>query len=281
MSLRHTAERAFVKAFSHPAPSRLTGRLADLRLPPPLMRAVMRTYIRAYGVDMQEVAEPLSSFRSFNEFFTRKLRDGARPVDARPDVVVSPADSNVVTIGRIPADGRLDQVKDRTYALRELLADDDDAARFASGTHAILYLSPSMYHRVHCPVDGRVVGWRHVPGRLFPVNTLAVRHVESLFAINERLVVLIESETFGLVAAVLVGAANVGRITLAFSDLATNMGRPAVAVRPQPPLPIGRGDELGAFNLGSTVVLLTATELDPLVPANTFVKMGQAIWKRR
>jgi phosphatidylserine decarboxylase len=279
MGLKHSAERAFVRVFSSPRPSRAVGRLADLELPGPLMRAVMRAYIGFYGVDMKEVEAPLASFKSFNEFFTRRLKDGARPVDARPEVLVSPSDSRVVTIGRIPEDGRLHQVKDKTYSLRQLLGDDADAARFSRGVHAILYLSPSMYHRVHCPVDGRVVGWRHIPGRLFPVNDIAVRQVDSLFAVNERLVVMIESETFGPVAAVLVGAANVGRITLAFSDLATNMGQPAVDVRPEKPLPIRRGDDLGAFNLGSTVVLLAAAELEPLVPPGTFVKMGAPLWR--
>jgi phosphatidylserine decarboxylase len=279
MGLKHAAERAFVRAFSNPGPSRAVGRLADLQLPGPLMRAVMRAYIGFYKVDMSEVQDPLASFRSFNQFFTRQLRDGARPVDARPEVLVSPADSRLVTVGDIPADGRVAQVKGKTYSVRDLLGTDADAARFDRGSHAILYLSPSMYHRVHSPVDGRIVGWRHLAGRLFPVNEMAVRHVESLFAINERVVVMMETERFGSVAAVLVGAANVGRITLAFTDLATNMGKPEVAVTPGTPLPIRRGDELGAFNLGSTVVLLSTAKLEPLVPEGSFVKMGAPLWR--
>jgi phosphatidylserine decarboxylase len=279
MGLKHAAERAFVRAFSNPGPSRVMGRLADLEPPGPLMRAVMRAYIGFYGVDMSEVKDPLASFRSFNQFFTRQLKDGARPVDPRPDVLVSPSDSRLVTVGDIPASGQVEQVKGKTYSVGELLGDPADAARFDRGSHAILYLSPSMYHRVHSPVDGHIVGWRHVAGRLFPVNEMAVRHVESLFAINERLVVMMETERFGTVAAVMVGAANVGRITLAFSDLATNMGKPAVAVKPEAPLPIRRGDELGAFNLGSTVVLLSTAKLEPLVPQGSFVKMGAPLWR--
>lgn len=280
MGMKDAAERLFVRIFSSPRASRVTGRLADARVPKVLLGPVMRAYIRAYRVDMAEVEAPLSSFDTFNAFFTRRLRPGARPIAVEPDVLVSPCDSRVVTIGRIPADGRLEQVKGRTYGLRELLADDEAVARFTHGVHAILYLSPSMYHRVHVPVDGGIVGWRHVPGRLYPVNDVAVRQVEGLFAVNERLVVHLDSAGFGPVAAVLVGAANVGRITLAFSDLATNSGQPAVAVRPPEPIPVRRGDELGAFNLGSTVVLLAAAELDPIVEPGRLVRMGEPLWRR-
>jgi phosphatidylserine decarboxylase len=280
--VRTFGERGFVRLAAMPTISNTMARLADARLPPSVLRRLIKGYIRAYRVDMSEVAEPLESFPTFNHFFTRRLRAGARPVAAEAGVVVSPADSKVSSIGSLPREGRLDQIKGRSYKVEALLGSAEDAAAFAAGVHSTLYLSPSMYHRVHSPVDGRIVCWRYIPGRLYPVNSLAVRHVPGLFAVNERVSVLIETPDHGRVAVVLVGAANVGRISLAFSTLMTNTGGAAVHEVPETPIPIARGDELGAFNLGSTVVLLIA---DPrLEPASglepgELVRMGQPLFR--
>jgi len=275
-------ERALATAVSAPLLSRATGWLSDRRLPSGILATLIRGYARLYGVDLSEAAVPVEAHRTFNEFFTRRLRAGARPVDGATGTVVSPSDSRLSQIGAVPADGRLEQVKGRTYGLDALLGSPGAGEPFRRGLHATLYLSPAMYHRVHSPVAGRVVGWRYVPGRLFPVNGPAVRSVPGLFARNERVVVFIEAEDHGPVAAVLVGAANVGRITLAFTDLVTNTGGPPVHVEPSTPIPLARGDELGVFNLGSTVVLLVA---DPdLVPAGpppgALVRAGEALWRR-
>jgi phosphatidylserine decarboxylase len=279
--VRGGGERAFVRALSSPALSRQMGRLADARLPRPLLRALLRAYVRAYRVDLSEAALPLEGYETFNAFFTRRLREGARPVPADPGLIVSPTDSRLQSLGRVPAGARLDQIKGRSYAVEALLGDAQEAAAFTGGVHATLYLSPGMYHRVHFPVDGRVVAWRYLPGRLYPVNAMAVRHVEGLFTVNERVVVTIDSDDVGPVAVVLVGAANVGRMTLSFAALATNAGAPPVAVRLAQPLPVRRGDELGAFNLGSTVVLLAADpRLEPAgVREGDIVRMGQALFR--
>lgn len=279
---RDIGERVFVRAVSSPRMSRVTASLADLRVPGPLLRTLVRAYIRAYGVDMSEAAEPLASFPTFNAFFTRRLRAGARPICADADTVVSPCDSRVHLIGTMPEDGRLEQIKGRTYSLSALLGSEEDARTFAKGVHATLYLSPSMYHRVHSPVDGLIRAWRYVPGRLFPVNGLAIRHVDSLFAVNERVSILIDSPEFGPVAVIMVGAANVGRMSLSFADLVTNSGQPGALSRPPAPVPIARGQELGAFNLGSTVVLLVAEPLLQAagITAGQFVPMGSPLWRR-
>jgi len=138
-----------------------------------------------------------------------------------------------------------------------------------------------MYHRVHSPVDGRIVAWRYVPGLLFPVNGMGVRSVPGLFTRNERVVVLIETEGHGRVAVVLVGATNVGRIQLAFTELETNRGRAAGSFAPPLPIPVRRGDELGVFNLGSTVVLLLPDpRLEPTFERGSLVRVGQALWRR-
>lgn len=277
-----SAARGLVlRALSVPWLSRCTGRLADLRVPGPLLRAGIRAYSRFYSVDWSEVAEPLKAFPTFNAFFTRRLREGVRPV-AKDASVVSPSDSRLSVLGAIPADGRLEQIKGRSYSIEALLGSAEDAALFREGVYATLYLSPSMYHRVHSPVDGRILSWRYLPGRLFPVNDVAVRSVDGLFTVNERVAVFIDTEALGPVAVVLVGATNVGRISLAFTDLVTNVGRPAARMDAPSPIPIARGGELGAFNLGSTVVLLVAkAALRPAGPSpGDLVRMGQALWQR-
>jgi len=279
---RRGAERMFATAVSPPRLSRLAGWLADLRLPAPVLVPVIRAWSRVYGADLSEAARPIEAFRTFNAFFTRALRDGARPIDDGPGVVASPSDSRLSDRGAVPVDGRLEQVKGEGYSLEALLGSPEEAELFAHGLHATLYLSPGMYHRVHAPVDGHIVGWRYIPGRLFPVNRLAVRSVPGLFTRNERVVVFLEAEGLGPVAVVLVGATNVGRITLGFTDLSTNAGAAAVRADPPAPIPVRRGDELGVFNLGSTVVLLVADSA--LAPADVspgaLVRMGEALWRR-
>jgi phosphatidylserine decarboxylase len=279
---RDAWERLFVQAASWRRVSRATAHLADLRLPGPLLRPLLRAYVRAYGVDLSVAAEPLESHRTFNSFFTRRLTASARPVAPEPDVVVAPADARLQSAGPVPEDGRLEQIKGRSYPLEALLGGAQEAAIFRRGVYATLYLSPAMYHRVHSPIDGRICAWRYIPGRLFPVNPMAVRRVDGLFTVNERVVVRIDSDVFGPMAVVLVGAANVGRISLAFDGVVTNSGLPPTAVRPREPLPIARGEELGVFNLGSTVVLLAADASLRLAGAavGDLVRFGQALWRR-
>lgn len=280
--LRERAERLLVRALGNPALSRLVARLAELRLPGPLLRGLIRAYVRAYRVDLAEAAEPLEAYPTFNAFFTRRLREGVRPVAIDAGLVVCPCDSRLKSLGRVPPEGRLEQVKGRDYSLAALLGDPAEAEAFARGVHATLYLSPSMYHRVHSPVDGVIRSLRYMPGRLYPVNALSVRTVEGLFTINERVAVLMEADGLGEVALVMVGATNVGRMTFTFADLATGAGGPAASARFAPPVPVRRGDELGTFNLGSTVVLLAADGmLEPAgVAPGDLVRMGQALWRR-
>jgi phosphatidylserine decarboxylase len=275
-------DRAFAEASSLPAMSRAMAWAADLRLPRPVLRAVIRAYVRGFGVDLSDVALPIDRFPTLNAFFTRALRDGARPIALDPDVLVSPADALVHDAGPVPVSGRLDQVKGRRYGLGALLGDESEAAPFLRGVYATLYLSPRDYHRVHFPADGQVVRWRHLPGRLYPVNRPAVRSVDGLFAKNERITIHLETERFGPIAVVMVGAANVSRITLPFApDPGPFRGRSPGLVVPREPIPVRRGDELGVFNLGSTVVLLAADRrLAPVRPlAGDHVVMGSELFR--
>ena len=279
MAIGDPFRRIWLRALSRPGLSRAMAALADRRPPRFLLDPFLRLYSRGYGVDLTEASEPLTAYASFNAFFTRRLRAGARPLDADPFAVLSPCDARVSTLGPVPADGRVDQVKGRTYPLRALLGG-AEAEEFAGGAQATLYLSPAMYHRVHAPVSGAIRSWRYLPGRLYPVNDLAVRMVDGLFVLNERVAIVIDSPVFGPVAVVMVGATNVGRITLAFDGLVTNARLPATAVRPATPLPVARGDEIGTFNLGSTVVLLLARPPGAAqVAAGDLIRMGQALWR--
>jgi phosphatidylserine decarboxylase len=278
---RETLERLAATAVSWPLLSRITGRLSDLRLPAAVLAPAIRAYARAFGADLAEAALPPEAYPSFDAFFTRRLREGARPIAGGEGVVVSPSDSWLSAVGPIPGHGRLEQVKGASYSIEALLGSAEDAAPFHRGAHATLYLSPAMYHRVHSPVDGRVVAWRCVPGRLFPVNAVGVRSVPGLFTRNERVALFVDTDAHGPVAMVLVGAANVGRMSLAFADLVTNRGRPGGLTVPAEPVALTRGDEIGAFHLGSTVVLLLADPgLAPAATAGDLVRVGQALWRR-
>ena len=195
--VRAFGERGFVRLAAMPSISNAMARLADARLRPPILRRLINGYIRVYRVDMSEVAEPVELFPTFNHFFTRRLRAGARKVARGEGVVVAPADSRVSAVGSLPRAGRLDHIKGRSYEVEALLGSKEDAAAFAAGVHATLYLSPSMYHRVHSPVDGHGSSRGATSRTPLPRHALAVRHVPGLFAVNERVVVVIETREHG------------------------------------------------------------------------------------
>src|SRR5260221_8963537 len=154
---------------------RAVGRLADTRLPPPVARAVVGLYSRVYGVSLDECAEK-SGWSSFDAFFTRKLREGVRPIDRDPRTVLSPADGRIESMGRVDETGVF-LVKGRPYAVEELVGDGGEARRFLGGAGCVVYLSPRDYHRVHAPVSGKIHRIRSMPGDYFPVNAIGMRHV--------------------------------------------------------------------------------------------------------
>ncbi len=245
--------------------SRSFGRIADLRLPPPLRRPVLGSFARAVGIDVSEAGQPLEAYGSLNEFFVRRLRPGLREWPDDPAVAGSPVDGVMGQLGRVEA-GRLLQAKGRWYSAAELLEDAEEARRFEGGSFATIYLSPRHYHRIHTPCSGLIRLARHVPGALLPVNAPSVAHVADLFARNERLLCYLDGP-LGRVAVAAVGAYNVGRISAAFDPLwnAAPGDRRGVTNRPRaegdvrrydPPVRVRQGDEIMAFHLGSTVVLL-------------------------
>src|SRR5829696_1051624 len=193
--------------------SRMAGFLASRTIPRPLRPASYRAYSRIFGARPEEAELPLSEYASVNAFFTRALKPGLRPVAA--NAIVSPVDATVGAYGPV-VDDTLVQAKGRNYSLAALLGDEALAHRMNGGSYTTLYLAPRDYHRIHVPVDGAITRATYIPGELWPVNVAAVMHVADLFAVNERLVVVIERPGGGLVVVVLVGATMVGTTRLAF-----------------------------------------------------------------
>lgn len=269
--------------------SRMFGRVADVPLPFALRRPVLGAFARAVGADPAEAERPLEEYPSLNQFFVRRLRAGARAWPEAAGAVGSPVDGAFGQVGRVSA-GRLIQAKGREYTLRGLLDEDDQWERFDGGVFATLYLSPRDYHRIHAPTDGVIRRARHVPGALLPVNLPAVSHVPELFARNERLLCYLEGPV-GRVAVVAVGAYNVGRISAAFDPawsaapgstgwVTNRRGAVAETRHYDPPVRVHRGDEIMAFHLGSTVVLVferDRVELAPDVRPDAPVRLGQTI----
>jgi phosphatidylserine decarboxylase len=269
--------------------SRTFGALADIRLPRPLRRPVLGSFARAVGADLDEAEKPLHAYESLNQFFTRRLRPGARRFPADDGVAASPVDGTLGQLGRIRG-GHMLQAKGRRYSAASLLQDDAEAERFAEGAFLTLYLSPRDYHHIHAPTGGAVHAATHVPGVLLPVNASAVAHVPGLFARNERLICYIDGP-LGRMAVVAVGAYNVGRISAAWdpawnappgaSSWVTNRrGLAAETRRYRPRVRLRQGDDLMTFHLGSTVVLLFETgrvQPEPGLCPGAPVRLGEVL----
>jgi phosphatidylserine decarboxylase len=243
---------------------------------------MLKRFAGVYGIDVSEAEKPLAEYEGFDDFFTRRLRPDARPIDQSPGRVISPADGTVVECGVADAD-KLLQAKGVMFSLAELLGDPEAAARLEGGAYLITYLSPKDYHRVHSPVGGHVVGWRHIPGVLYPVNAGSVRREPRLFVGNERFVHFIQGEA-GFAAVVMVAAVGVGHVTASYDDeVATHRSqflRAGVSHKTyEQPRPIARGGELGIFHLGSTSIAVFQrgrVTLDALEPGSA-TKMGVGI----
>jgi phosphatidylserine decarboxylase len=247
----------------------------------PLKNLLIGVFVRLYRVDMSEAATPDAlSYPSFNDFFTRALRPGSRPLEHDPAMPVCPIDGTVSQVGPIEA-GRIFQAKGRSFDVVELLGGDPARARhFAGGSFATLYLSPRDYHRVHMPVAARLRETTYIPCRLFAVNPRTTRVVPRLFARNERVAMLFDGEA-GPMAVVMVGAIFVGSIeTVAEGVITPAQTRRAHTWHCDDGPALARGAELGRFNMGSTVILLFARDRihwsSALQPGAT-VRMGQAL----
>jgi phosphatidylserine decarboxylase len=271
---------ALLTLLPHHPLSRGAGALARSRWAP-VRTPMIALFRRAYGVDLAEAAEAdPRRYPTFHAFFTRALAPGARPIPAGAGEIACPIDGAVSAAGAIAGDALL-QAKGREFGLTDLLGGSPErAAPFEGGDFATLYLAPRDYHRVHMPLAGRLVETVHVPGRLFAVNRASVRGVPRLFARNERVAALFETAA-GPMAVVLVGALLVGSIETVWAGRVTPpRGREVRAWVPDAELRLDKGEELGRFAMGSTVILLFAPGRvlwdERLVPGRA-VRMGARI----
>ena len=257
----------------------LAGKFANARLGG-LTTAVIRRFVARYGVNMQEAADPdIASYPSFNEFFTRPLREGARPL-ADADFIC-PVDGTISQFGAIERDS-IFQAKGHSYTTRALVGGDADlAAQFADGSFATLYLSPRDYHRIHMPCAGRLRRMIHVPGDLFSVNPVTARGVPGLFARNERVVCVFDSD-FGPFVLTLVGATIVGSMATVWHGV-VNPPR-SRSLREWhfdgQQIALQKGQEMGRFLLGSTVVMLFPRDtlnFNPEWEPGQAIRMGDAM----
>ncbi len=254
--------------------------MAEARLPKWILLPLLRWYVAHYRVNLDEAEKPLEDYNSLLEFFTRRLKSGARVIDAEA-VVVSPVDGTLSSLGRI--DGEvLVPAKGHRYTLEELLGEPESAASFIGGSFAVIYLSPRDYHRIHSPVSGEIEGFIYSPGRLLPVNPPSVSLFPKLFAVNERVTTLFSLEGGKKLALIKVGALHVGKIALFYTNFKTNSSGKASPLKREfsPPLAIEKGEDLACFELGSTVIILLSPELSllPLQVGET-VLMGSPLVK--
>lgn len=264
----------------------LTGwmqRLTRIRAPWFKNRQI-RWFIRRYSVDMNIAAEPDPlAYPDFNTFFTRPLKPGARPVVGDDDVIACPADGRISQLGDVHK-GRLLQAKGHYFDLRTLLGGSEERARtFQTSRFVTIYLSPRDYHRVHMPLSGRLRETVYIPGRLFSVSPRTTRTIPGLFARNERLVAIFET-AIGPVAVILVGAMFVAGLETVWSGLLPHdeqiVERHYAGLDGEEHITLERGQEMGRFNMGSTVILLFPSNRVELAPALHFdapVKTGELL----
>jgi phosphatidylserine decarboxylase len=262
--------------------SRLAGRFAASETPW-LRDRLIRRFVAAYGVDLSEAARGIGQFTSFNDFFTRELKPGARPLADAREFILSPADGAISQLGPITG-GRIIQAKGRDYSVAEILGcGAAEAARFEGGRFITVYLSPKDYHRVHMPASGTLAATSYIPGDLYSVNVATAGGVDRLFARNERLACRFDGPD-GHFASVMVGAMIVAGIDTVWPNaFRTHASAPVHEDFAGAGHAFAAGDEMGRFYLGSTVVLLFEpgrVEWIEGLKAGDPLRMGQAIGRR-
>lgn len=259
--------------------SRLTLHLTRVHCPR-LVPTAIRWFTQVFQVNLQEAVNPNpDSYASFNAFFTRPLKPELRPIAPGEQVLVSPVDGCISQMGKIE-NGRIFQAKGHDYSALELLGGDASrTAPFMNGQFMTIYLSPRDYHRIHMPLDGTLVEQVYIPGRLFSVAGHTVRTIPRLFARNERVVAIFNTD-FGRLAMVLVGAINVAAIETVWAGLVTPPAGKQIKTETFANTRLAKGEEMGRFNMGSTVILLLE---DPHLrwetgfAATISVRLGQAL----
>lgn len=239
--------------------SRLTGSFAQSSA----SKALIPHFAKLYGINIDEAEKQIHEYKSLNEFFTRRLKKEARPVEIDPTSVISPVDALITGCGKI-SNNMLLNVKGQSYSVTDLLQSEQYAKRFENGYFYVLYLSPTDYHRIHTPIAGSILERKHLKGKVYPVNDASMTNMSQVLNRNERLITYIEHESHALVSVVKVGALNVSSIQ--YVDEQQKFCH--------------KGDELAYFEFGSTVVLLfEANTYSPAddITLNSRVKMGERL----
>ncbi len=254
--------------------SRIAGAAANSTL---LARPLIWLIQNGYGISLEEAHEPdPRAYPTLNAFFTRALKDDARPMPEAPNSLACPADGRLMSFGRLGGEGII-EAKGQDYSVSRLLGDEASAQRLENGFHACIYLSPPDYHRVHMPFAGRLCSWVSIPGNLFSVNPATSARISDLHCRNERLVCLFEMPC-GLLAVVFIGARMVGSIETGFSPPPTPYGEIQSGETNGPDY--ARGDYLGEFKFGSTIVICwqeTDFEFSPGLEAGMRIQVGNAL----
>ena len=274
-------KQKFLKVMFYILPHHAVSRVVYLltRLRGPQVKPLIEWFVKQYGVDMEEAEETeIGYYQTFNEFFTRPLKRELRPIAPGDNTLACPCDGTISQAGPVRA-GAIMQAKGRGYSALELLGGDKSmAAEFADGRFATIYLAPYNYHRMHMPLDANMQKMIHVPGRLFSVAQWTVEEIPRLFARNERLVCYFETSA-GPMVMVLVGALNVAAIETVWSGLVVPPRARKISEYDYSHTrkDIAKGAEMGRFNMGSTVILLTGKNVEwlPHIKAGQTVKMGQ------
>lgn len=247
-----------LKYIPRSALSRLTGRFVHWRGPGIWAWLSIRVFAGMYRINLAEAEKPVGAYPSLGEFFVRRLKAGARPL--AKSTLVHCADSRILQAAPVEEGGWCIQAKGLKYQIRDFLVDADWKNKYSGGFFLTYYLCPTDYHRVHSPVSGLVTKVTYVPGDLWPVHDDAVATIRNLYGVNERVVVEIATD-LGAVAVVFVGALNVGAIELAIDPtIRGNRGIAFTQKSYDPPKEIQKGAELGAFRMGSTVVVILSEE---------------------
>lgn len=245
--------RLLTELSSQKSVAKIVGRFAKSRA----SRFLIPRFAKAYRIDLALAEKEISEYQSLNDFFTRRLKKGVRPIDPNETNLVSPVDAKIMGMGKVESD-RLFNIKGQDYSAKELLHNNPRAIKYENGFYFILYLSPTDYHRIHSPITGRIVEKEHVGGKVYPVHEKSLLHISKVLSRNERLTTFIE-HSYGEIAVVKVGAMNVSSIQY---------------VNPLPN-DLVRGDELAYFEFGSTVVLIME---EGIFTPNSSLKEGDHVF---
>lgn len=257
--------------------SYLAGKLANCRFAP-LKNLFIAIFCKVYKIDLSSAKiENPYAYSTFNAFFTRELKENARPIAQATDAIISPVDGTILQLGKI-SENQLINAKGFAFTIPELLGNTDAQAFFKNGSFAIIYLAPHNYHRVHAPIDSKLITMTHIPGKLFSVNPKTLQKIPNVFARNERVVNIFDT-TIGPAAVILVGAMIVGSIETKWAG--TIVGKKVVTRNyKEQNISLNKGEELGKFKLGSTVILLFAEPniiWNSNLTSDATVKMGEAL----